>query len=163
MINCTVSAFPRPNLQWIQQSSGELFPESSWVTTYHDKMVYTTLMYTFRALDFNGRCATVVVCKATNAYGASEQYFTLDLNNCSSTSSTHAHATPTSLPNVSISNHVQRGKSTLILSIAAPAVTLMFAVLLIILVLLLLRCCVLRWKKRYVYIGSFPAYSTTIC
>ena len=148
MINCSVTAFPQPEFQWILQSSGGLFPESSWESVYHDKTAYSTLMHTFTAREFKGVCTTVIMCRAQNSYGTSEQYFTLYLNNCS-----QAHPTPMLLTNVTSTDDGGKGvrfKGTLIPVIAVAAVILVLAVpiLLSLAVILLLRYIVLRRKRR---------------
>ena len=136
MINCSVTAFPQPDFQWILQSSGELFPESSWVSIYHNKTAYSTLMYTFTTLDFNDTCTAMVVCRAKNVYGTSEQYFTLYLNNCSTTS--HDDDKGDNL----------KFEGTLIPVIAVAVVIFTLAVPILLVLLLLLRCIVLRRKRR---------------
>ena len=97
-------------------------------------------MYTFTTLDFNGVCTTVIMCRAQNSYGTSEQYFTLYLNNCSTTSK--AHPTPMLLADVSIINDGGKGhelEGTLIPAIAVAAVIPTLAVAILLALLLLLR------------------------
>ena len=82
ILNCSVSAVPRPEFQWILADTEEPLPESSWnSTTYVDKTTTSTLNYTFEMSDLNEYCRVHVVCVATNHYGRSEQNFTLFLNN----------------------------------------------------------------------------------
>ena len=145
MINCSVTGFPQPEFQWILQSSGELFPESSWVSVYQNKTVYSTLMYTFTTVNFKGNCTTVVVCRAQNAHGTSEQYFTLYLNNCSTIS--QVHPTPMLHADATINDGGKgdRFEGTLIPVIAVAAVLFTLAVPIL---LLLLRYSIIRRKRK---------------
>ena len=81
ILNCSVSAVPRPEFQWILADTEEPFPESSWnYSTYTNKTTTSTLNYTFVTADLNEYCMICVMCIATNCYGRSEHYFTLSLN-----------------------------------------------------------------------------------
>ena len=84
-LNCSVSAVPRPEFQWILADTEELLPESSWnSTTYIDKTTISTLNYIFTAADLNEYCKIHIVCIATNPYFISEQHFTLSLKSSES-------------------------------------------------------------------------------
>ena len=84
ILNCSVSAVPHPEFQWILEDSGDHLPDSSWNSTYVDKRTTSTLNYTFGTAHW---CRIQVLCIATNSYGRSEHHFTLSLNssenNCS--------------------------------------------------------------------------------
>ena len=87
ILNCCVSAVPRPEFQWILADTEEPLPKSSWnSTTYGDKTATSTLNYTFEMADLNDNCSIHVVCIATNHYCRSEHHFTLNSskNYCSS-------------------------------------------------------------------------------
>ena len=94
LMNCSVSALPCPEFQWIQANSEKLLSESSWNSKiYVEKTCSTTstLNYTFERTDLNEYCKIPIMCIATNPYGRSEQYFILSFNNseninCSQTS-----------------------------------------------------------------------------
>ena len=161
MITCTSTAFPQPEFQWILQSSGAFFPESSWISLYHEKTAYSTLMYTFTTLDFEGS-STVVVCRATNAYGASEQFFTLKLNSAlsseqfftlnnsaSSISGSRAPLTPTLRATNGSGNdgRKQDGFET-ILAIVNGAIAAVACTILLLLIVLLLLKYLLRRKRK---------------
>ena len=81
ILNCSVSAVPRPEFQWILADTEEPLPESSWnYSTYTNKTTSSTLNYTFGTADLNEYCTICVMCIATNRYGRSDHYFTLSLN-----------------------------------------------------------------------------------
>ena len=85
ILNCSVSAVPLPEFQWILADTEEPLPESSWnFTTYVDKTTTSTLNYTFEMSDLNEYCRVHVMCIATNHYGSSEHHFTLFLNSSKS-------------------------------------------------------------------------------
>ena len=88
MINCSVSAQPHPDFQWMWGNTKESLPQSSWFSTYNDDLTGTsTLIHTFEKDNLDKDCSVLVVCLATNAYGTSEQHFNLaldDLNDCPS-------------------------------------------------------------------------------
>ena len=84
ILNCSVSAVPHPEFQWILADTEEPLPESSWNSTFSNKTATSTLKYIFREADLNEHCTIVVMCIATNLYGKSEQHFTLSLNSSES-------------------------------------------------------------------------------
>jgi hypothetical protein len=154
MINCSVSAFPQPQFQWILQSSGEHFPQSSWVSTYHDQTARSTLVYTFGPLDFYGSCTTVLVCRATNGYGTSEQFFTLKLNTTleefcmlgNSVSLTSASKTlQTSKPHAKSDAGFE---ITVAASVATAALIIVLLVFCVVLILISVLIHLFRRKKR---------------
>ena len=81
ILNCSVSAVPRPEFQWILADTEEPLPESSWnSTTYINTTATSTLNYTFERADINENCSIHIVCIATNPYAESEHHFTLNKN-----------------------------------------------------------------------------------
>ena len=84
-LNCSVSAVPRPEFQWILADTEEPLPGSSWnYTTYVDKTAISTLNYVFTAGDLNEYCKIHIVCIATTPYVRSEQHFSLSLKSSES-------------------------------------------------------------------------------
>ena len=112
LLNCSVSAVPRPEFQWMLADTEEPLPESSWnSTTYVDKTTTSTLNYTFEMSDLNDNSRIHVMCIAKNPYGTSEQHYTLSLNDLkiSVTVSSSPHwsvpVTPTPLINNKCKKH----------------------------------------------------------
>ena len=144
IINSSVTAFPQPSFQWIRVSTGELFPESSWSSMYHDKMAYSTLMYRFEAQDLYtpAACTTVIICRAINTYGISEQYFTLiKFKNCTLSTS---RASPTPIVTSNDDNDMQHNGFEAVTSIVAIAVLLVVLVVCNCAVIILLTCLLKR-------------------
>ena len=90
IINCSVSAVPHPDFQWVQVNSSEgLLSKSkldgwnSTCTTYSDKTT-SILNCTFRADDLNKNCRIHILCIGTNLYGSSYHHFTLSLKSSES-------------------------------------------------------------------------------
>ena len=77
MIDCVVSALPRPDFQWVYDPTQQPLPQSSWASTYDDVMGISTLTHVFEAVDLGEDCTVSVVCIATNPSGRSEHHFTL--------------------------------------------------------------------------------------
>lgn len=98
-INCSVTALPKPDFQWFNDStSRKPLPQTSWSSNYDDVMGISTLVHTFSRGDLNDDCAILVVCVATNSYGQSEQHFNLtleDSDKCPSIPATTAIAPST--------------------------------------------------------------------
>ena len=159
MITCSATAFPQPEFQWILLSSGEFLPQSSWISIYEtdDKTANSTLMYTFTTLDFNNS-STVVVCRAANAYGASEQFFTLKLKSTSEQFSTVTLNIPSPIsasrapltPTLHATNGSGNdgGKQATILAIVNGAIAAVAWTILLLIIILLLLKYLLKRKKR---------------
>ena len=127
LLNCSVSAVPRPEFQWILADTEEPLPESSWnSTTYVDKTTTSTLNYTFEMSDLNDNSKIHVMCIAKNPYGKSEQHYTLSLNSLeisvtvSSSPDWSVPVTPTPLIK---STHVNW---KLIISLSIVGITILF-------------------------------------
>ena len=118
-------------------------------------------MYTFTTLDFINKSSTVVVCRATNAYGASEQLFTLKLNSTSEqfftlnnnvssvVSSSRALLTPTLRATNGSGNddRKQDGFETMLAIINGAIAAVACTILLLIIILLLLKYLLRRKRK----------------
>lgn len=79
LLNCSFSAVPYPEFQWILQNHMDHLSEFNWNSTCTNMTCITTstLNYTFGMADLNESCMINVVCTANNSYGKSKQKFTL--------------------------------------------------------------------------------------
>ena len=100
-INCSVTALPEPDFKWLVGSTP--LPASTWTSIYGDVMGISTLVFEFEKEHMDADCKIRLTCIASNAYGKSEQYYTLTPTgniDCSENARRTTSSTPNPSPNI---------------------------------------------------------------
>ncbi|CAI8027625.1 Neural cell adhesion molecule 1 [Geodia barretti] len=100
-INCSVTALPEPDFKWLVGSTP--LPASTWTSIYGDVMGISTLVFEFEKEHMDADCKIRLTCMASNAYGKSEQHYTLTPTgniDCSENARRTTSSTPNPSPNI---------------------------------------------------------------